>query len=143
MLTSIHLLSSIVVFQRVSASTFLYKQLQDILSVVDVSGNKVFFINKETGQQIANPYKRQMETIWGICMYDDEIQPQRTGITSEEVGSCLWFHFIYSGIRKLIHAYCFHLIYCIIMSLDIHVPRKFIKTYIYKKYIQMNQRIRQ
>ena len=46
---------------------------------MDVSGNKVFFLNKENGQEIATPYKRQDEVIWGICMYDDETQPQMTG----------------------------------------------------------------
>ena len=54
--------------------------LQDVLSVVDVNGDKVYFINKLTGQEITKPYTRKLERIWGICMYDDETQPQLKGI---------------------------------------------------------------
>ena len=54
--------------------------LQDVLSVVDVNGDKVYFINKLTGHEITKPYTRKLERIYGICMYDDETQPQLKGI---------------------------------------------------------------
>ena len=54
---------------------------QDVLSVVDLYGDQVYFINKLNGQEFTRPYSRQQfrEEIWGICMYDSESQPIKTG----------------------------------------------------------------
>ena len=54
---------------------------QDVLSVVDTYGDQVYFINKRNGRELTRPYSRQLEEIWGICMYDDETQPPLTGIS--------------------------------------------------------------
>ena len=54
-----------------------------MLSVVDLYGDQVYFVNKLNGQEFTRPYSRQqfLEEIWGICMYDSESQPLKTGNT--------------------------------------------------------------
>ena len=73
--------STHVKFLEISCRGSKYKiVLQDVLSVVDVAGEAVQFINKLNGELVADPYRRTNEVIWGICMYHAEVQPEMEGI---------------------------------------------------------------
>ena len=67
----------------ISKLQFILSLKQDVLSVVDLYGDQVYFVNKLNGQDFTRPYSRQqfLEEIWGVCMYDSESQPLQTGKT--------------------------------------------------------------
>ena len=65
----------------VVASSYHCKSiLQDVLSVLDLAGNQLQFINKLNGELIAHPYNITDVNIWAICMYHAEVQPDMEGI---------------------------------------------------------------